>query len=119
MTIINHTNAVWLFVFLQMFENSSASLPPAAALVNSSYEEANSSLAEVERTHQDSLQLLKNVTEAEGRYDSYDGLFAQLSFTCVVTAILVVAPDVGWRVLELIYQRSSATKVFLCCVIQF
>lgn len=49
-----------------MFDSSSESLPPVAALVNSSFDAANGNLSEVRQAHQDSEQLLEDVTEAEG-----------------------------------------------------
>ena len=50
-----------------MFDNSSVSLPPVEARVNSSYDAANRNLSEIQQTHQDSEQLLQDVTEAEGK----------------------------------------------------
>lgn len=50
-----------------MFDNSSASLPPVEAQVNSSYDAANRNLSEIQQAHQDSEQLLQDVTEAEGK----------------------------------------------------
>ena len=41
-------------------------MPPVAALVNSSFDAANVNLSEVQQAHQDSEQLLDDVTEAEG-----------------------------------------------------
>lgn len=57
---------VFLF-FYQTFDNSSASLPPVASLVNSSYDAANASLSEIQQTNDDSEQLLQDVVEAEGK----------------------------------------------------
>lgn len=49
----------------ETFDNSTASLPPVASLVNSSYEAASGNFSEVQQAHQDSEHLLTNVTEAE------------------------------------------------------
>lgn len=49
----------------ETFDNSTASLPPVASLVNSSYEAASGNFSEIQQAHQDSEHLLTNVTEAE------------------------------------------------------
>ncbi|PFX13764.1 Laminin subunit gamma-1 [Stylophora pistillata] len=49
----------------ETFDNSTASLPPVASLVNSSYEAASGNFSEIQQAHQDSEQLLTNVTDAE------------------------------------------------------
>ena len=41
-------------------------MPPAVALVNSSFDVANANLSEVQQAHRDSEELLDDVTEAEG-----------------------------------------------------
>lgn len=55
----------------EMFDNSSASLPPVEAQVNSSYDAANRSLSEIQQAHQESEQLLQDVTEAEELLQEY------------------------------------------------
>ena len=81
---------VYLFT-LFFFHNSTASLPPVASLVNSSYEAASGNLSEVQQAHQDSEQLLTDVTEAEGmyirRYFQLCGVFNccyNLAFQCAL-----------------------------------
>lgn len=75
-----------LLFFYQTFDNSSASLPPFASLVNSSYDAANASLSEIQQTHDDSEQLLQDVVEAEGKISSKFYVArapARFSFPCL------------------------------------
>lgn len=75
-----------LLFFYQTFDNSSASLPPVASLVNSSYDAANASLSEIQQTHDDSEQLLQDVVEAEGKISSkfhVPRAPARFSFSCL------------------------------------
>jgi len=57
-----------------------------AAQVNSSFEAANGNLSEVEQSHEDSQQLLDDVTEAEGMhsFELKRHALESFSFECYV-----------------------------------